>query len=290
MKKLIALLLAAMMLLPAFALADTSTENTEVAEAAETETTEETETTDATEATDTEAEATEEVAVLGYEIDNETSSIVARMDVNSDESYTWSYAIDDETILQEINDTTEDEPGKWVAGFMPASEDASGSTVLRLYNAKEGADVETESAFSVSVYLTVESGAITVNGILENSVNWATATNNESVDITLPANDSTGYIWTYTMDDADMFTCTETYADDENAATELLGAGGTWTLNVVPTMANVGECNITFTYARSGEEADPAQTYSVKLYVDESGSVSIIGADSNYTATETTAE
>ena len=253
-----------MMLLPTFALADTSADTAEVADAADT---------------------AEDVAVLGYEIENETSSLVVRMDMNSDASYSWSYSIDDETVLQEINDTTEDMPGKWVAGFMPANENASGSAVLRLYNAKEGVDVETESAFSVSIYLTVENGAITVNGILENSVNWATSTNNESVDVSLPANDTTGYTWTYSVDDADMFTCTETYTEDENSA-GLLGVGGTWTLNVVPTMAKAGECNITFNYARSGEEADPAQTYSVKLFVNESGSVSIIGADSNYTVAD----
>lgn len=84
--------------------------------------------------------------------------------------------------------------------------------------------------------------------------------------IRLNGNPTTGYTWTYEISRPEVLSVAEEYTADD-APTGKLGAGGEYAflLNGV----SEGTATVTFTYARSWENKQPAYTLVYRVSVDE---------------------
>lgn len=91
-------------------------------------------------------------------------------------------------------------------------------------------------------------------------------------DINLPANPSTGYQWTFTVDDEEVLEVFDNGFLAPDAASDVLGAPGTHTFRLYG--AEFGTATVTFTYARSWEDK-PLYTLTLHVQVDEAGNACI---------------
>ena len=257
MKKTLATLLAVMMLTPAFAMADAANDTTADA------------------AVETEAAAT---AAEMYEIENNLDDMTVRMPANATTGYEWKYEVSDESKLElitseyvtaaaENSEGVVGVGGEWAASFKRA-DDAVGDVTLTLTYAKG----DEAPLYTVVMQINLDN-AITIKSVANGEETpWVEAANGGEVNVTLAANPTTGYAWTYTASDPAMFEATENYTEDAHEE-GALGVGGTWTMKLVPTMVSAGSVVATFDYARADEA--PIESRSVTLFVDESGAISI---------------
>ena len=113
--------------------------------------------------------------------------------------------------------------------------------------------------------------------------NTLTAETVEAVDpnifeIVLDENPTTGFTWTYQISDEDIIQfVSDEYIEPDNQ--ELAGAGGThkWVFEGIKD----GDAEITFSYARSSEDNDPAQTIVYKYSIIDGVAVLVDKIDSN---------
>lgn len=259
MKKMLATLLAIMMLTPAFALADNAATDTAADAAVETE-------------------VAAETTTNNYEIVNDVQTLTVRMPANATTGYEWSYEISDESKLELLTgEYYQDENaegllgagGTWAATFKRA-DDATGDVTLTLNYAKG----EEAPLYTVVITINTEDSINITDVTNGEEAAWAT-TDEEgtAVNITLPSNPTTGYDWTYTASDPAMFEAEQNYTEDEHEE-GMVGVGGTWSMKLTPTMVSAGKAVVTFDYARAGEDT-PIDTHTLELFVNEAGLVTI---------------
>ncbi|MDD3411164.1 MAG: protease inhibitor I42 family protein [Eubacteriales bacterium] len=92
-------------------------------------------------------------------------------------------------------------------------------------------------------------------------------------DLSLHGNPTTGYQWTYTVDDPQVLTVTDCGYTSDNEA--LMGSGGVFSYRLDGLME--GSAVVTFTYAKSADEIVCVLTYHVT--VDDDHEVEIYGQD-----------
>lgn len=94
--------------------------------------------------------------------------------------------------------------------------------------------------------------------------------------VSLEANATTGYEWTFTLSDEGMLDCvSEEYLADESPE-GMVGTGGTYIATFRPAMNGAGWVTITFSYARPWEtDEEPEITHELKVWVTEAGTLSV---------------
>ena len=90
--------------------------------------------------------------------------------------------------------------------------------------------------------------------------------------VSLAANATTGYSWTYAISDEEMLACvSEDYITDASEE-GMVGTGGTYIAKFSPTLKGAASVTITFSYARPWEtDEDPADTRTLDIWINEAG-------------------
>ena len=98
--------------------------------------------------------------------------------------------------------------------------------------------------------------------------------------VRLPSNPTTGYDWSYEFSaDGVIELLTQEYVQDD-APADMVGVGGTWAASFRCSGSKFGDVTLTLKYSRSGENAEPGTMHTLDLFVNESGEITILSADS----------
>lgn len=100
---------------------------------------------------------------------------------------------------------------------------------------------------------------------------------NQALHIFLPANPTTGYTWSYELDNDLIAFVTEIYI--HNGAEGAVGAGGVWHAVFQTTMKGVGDVTLTLRYARPWEDTPPIEEHTLRLWVVENGDLDFGAAE-----------
>lgn len=92
------------------------------------------------------------------------------------------------------------------------------------------------------------------------------------LDIEFPANPTTGFDWTYTMDGSALVLTKDEYDEDDNPL-GVAGRGGWHEYEFKAVQP--GDATLVFTYARSNS-ADAAKEFTVKISVDSSYEIKVV--------------
>ncbi len=98
--------------------------------------------------------------------------------------------------------------------------------------------------------------------------------------VRLPSNPSTGYDWSFEFsDDGVIELLTQEFVQDY-APDGIVGVGGTWAASFVCSGSKFGDVTLTLKYSRSWENVDPLDMRTLDLFVNESGEITVLSADS----------
>ena len=269
MKKIISLLIAAMMLLPAGALceeaADTAVDESATVEAQ----------VDA-------ADAVEEETPW-YSLSEDGTALTITLESNASTGYEWTYEASDEALEEVTSEYIEPEatdmlgvPGQWVISFKSAAT-AQTDVELTLKYARG----DEFPAYVCDMALTLnEDGTIAVNAAAKQDNTWLTLSDDGTgLSVSLEGNATTGYDWSYVISDESLLTAvSDEYVEDEHEE-GMTGVGGTWNASFASVAGKSGEVTLTLNYARSWEE-NPIESYDVALNISEDGTIEILSANS----------
>ncbi|MDD3242688.1 MAG: protease inhibitor I42 family protein [Eubacteriales bacterium] len=108
---------------------------------------------------------------------------------------------------------------------------------------------------------------------------WAVLNGEESVlTVSLPANPSTGYEWSYHISDTNALVLDKAEYTQDDAGEGVVGAGGTWVASFEGTFKQAGNVELTLQYGRSWE-VDVLETRVLKLFINESNTIEVLSAE-----------
>lgn len=115
---------------------------------------------------------------------------------------------------------------------------------------------------------------------VESGEAWYELQNDDTIlTVRLPSNPSTGYDWSYEISNGQAIELlTQEYVQDE-AAPDAVGVGGTWVASFANFGSAFGEVTISFRYARSWEDNEPAEVRTLHLHIVENSQIEVISAD-----------
>ena len=178
-----------------------------------------------------------------------------------------------ELLTCEVIGDEEGEEGDamWVGSFMTTFV-KSGHTFLQLgvY------DAENNLLSARMLHLFVrEDGSVEIISAEEDSPFWL-AEDQGVLTFSLPSNPSTGFSWGYEFSVPDvLLLASEEYIPDP-AAEVIDGSGGMWTARFEPAFTSAGFVDLTLRYARSWEDAAPAEEIILNLFVNEAGMIQFV--------------
>lgn len=214
-----------------------------------------------------------------YEISADEQILTVRLPVNAQMEEDWKIEISDEGALelltQEIQTGEEEKTGAdslWTARFRNIA-GADTEVELKLVPQEKGAEAE-----RMGYELRLNLGADGKIQVAEAQEPWYSLSDGGAVcTVRLPANDSTGYEWTWEISTPDALeVLRQEYVQDE-APEEMVGVGGTCIVDFGATMEECGRVTITFTYARQGETQE-TQQHTLELFVNEAGVLQVVSA------------
>lgn len=191
-------------------------------------------------------------------------------DANATTGFSWSYTIDKEGIVELVRDeyiaNSTDTlmvgvGGKQYYEFKGLSE----GTAVITFTYSQSWDKESAPAQIIAYSLTVDNNLKVTAIKIENSP--VTTIFPNTYEVFLDANASTGFTWSYTMDNKDVVkeVGKEYIAPTD---TELIGASGKQ--KFIYEGLKAGQVTLTFVYSRSWEkDVPPAETKTIDLLVDE---------------------
>ena len=98
--------------------------------------------------------------------------------------------------------------------------------------------------------------------------------------VRLPSNPTTGYDWSYEFSvDGVIELLTQEYVQDD-APADMAGVGGTWAASFISSGSKFGNVTLTLKYSRGWEDTEPGTVHTLDLFVNESGEITILSADS----------
>lgn len=265
MKKIISLLIAAIMMLPACALCDAA------ADAAA----------DESSAAEAQVDAAEEETPW-YSMSEDGTVLTITLESNASTGYEWTYEASDKALEEVTSEYIESEttdlagaPGQWVISFKSAAA-AQTDVELTLKYARG----DEFPAYVYGLNLTLEQdGTMTVNGVIEQDNTWITLNADcTGVNVSLEGNATTGYEWSYVISDESLLTAvSQEYVEDEHEE-GMTGVGGTWNASFASVAGKSGEVTLTLNYARSWED-NPIASCDVSLNINDDGTINILSAN-----------
>lgn len=103
---------------------------------------------------------------------------------------------------------------------------------------------------------------------------WVEVTEEMVLVVSLPANPSTGYEWSFLISKPDVLELITAEYVPEGGSEMTVGQGGTWiaSFRAVPGMS--GDTDLVLSYQRTWE-TDPIKTRTLTLFISEDGSLEI---------------
>ena len=159
----------------------------------------------------------------------------------------------------------------WVGSFM-STFTKFGHTFLQLgvYDAEN----TLRSARMLHLFVR-EDCSIEIVSFEENSPFWLSE-DQCVLNFSLPSNPSTGFSWTCEFSAPDvLLLASEEYAADPVEG-DIVGSGGMWTARFEAAFISAGFVDLTLRYARSWEDAAPAEEIILNLFVNEAGMIQFV--------------
>ena len=206
--------------------------------------------------------------------------LTVRLPANPTTGYEWTFSISDPEVLELI--TSEYTPdagsenldgagGTWTASFRGT---ASGLATLTLTYAASYDPTMVGDQVDIQVNVLDDLSLLTIN-VDEGALPWYESNPDKTVlVIRLPANETTGYAWQYTIEPEILELVTATYEEDSSAE-QLLGAGGTWIASFRGVPGSSGEAALVLKYQRSGD-ANATETRVLTIQVSEDGVLEVL--------------
>jgi predicted secreted protein len=215
-----------------------------------------------------------------YELSADESVLTVRLPIYDVQNEFWTVRIGNPTVIDLLTcETLGDEEGEiadgqsamWVASFTSFFE--GGSTFMQFTRRSTDGkvleariiDVSTADAF-VSVLRSSKDSFCYIGD------------DDSSLFVSLPANATTGYSWSYSLSDADVLMCDEENYISDEAPDGMDGVGGTYVARFSAAYVKSGFVTLTLNYARPWESVQPLMSHSVELFVNEAGLIEFVPA------------
>ena len=205
-----------------------------------------------------------------FELSAENTVLTVRLPGDETDGYTWNGELSDADVLELL--TMEYTDGQWVASYKATGE-KTGLTELRLTYAKDGAFPAATAVLDLSVN---DAQAIEIESakyVETYADTWVEMSEDKTVlTVRLDANETTGYSWTYEIDNASVLElATEEYVPYENNE-GLEGLGGEWVASFHGLTA--GTASLTLYYG-SADDAAPVDTRTLEIVVAEDATLTL---------------
>ncbi len=218
-----------------------------------------------------------EQPAIWHELSAEDTVLTVTLPVK-DADTSWRFQIGNENVIELITcEVLGDEEGDaadtaaWVGSF-GSFRAHTGSTVIQFTRTDtDGASLETR-LLTVSAS---ENGVLTVDKAVEDSFYYLSE-EGTSLYVSLPANASTGYSWSFCFSDDEILTCANEEYLEREGTENMVGAGGTWTAEFRGTFKKAGRVELTLNYARPWESVQPIESRTIRLFVNESNYIELL--------------
>ena len=199
-----------------------------------------------------------------FELSAEDTVLTVRLPGDEANGYAWNAEFSDEDVLELL--TMEYENGQWAASYK-ATGKKKGLTELRLSYEKDGAFPTATAVLDLSVNDAQKIEIESAKYVETYADTWVEMSEDARVlTVRLDANATTGYSWTYEIDNpAVLELVTAEYVPFENEE-GLLGVGGEWVASFRGLTA--GTANLTLYYG-SADDAAPVDTRTLEIAVAE---------------------
>lgn len=199
-----------------------------------------------------------------FELSAEDTVLTVRLPGDEANGYAWNAEFSDEDVLELL--TMEYENGQWAASYK-ATGKKKGLTELRLSYEKDGAFPAATAVLDLSVNDAQKIEIESAKYVETYADTWVEMSEDARVlTVRLDANATTGYSWTYEIDNpAVLELVTAEYVPFENEE-GLLGVGGEWVASFRGLTA--GTANLTLYYG-SADDAAPVDTRTLEIAVAE---------------------
>ncbi len=210
----------------------------------------------------------------------EEDVLTVRLPLENAENEAWRFQIGNERVIELLtSEIIGDEAEEfayatmWVGSFKSFGNHA-GRTVMQFTRTDEsGAVVETRLLHIAAA----EDMSLTVIKAVENSP-FHLDESCTVLSVSLPANATTGYSWSYAFSDEDILTCIkEEYIPAE--AEGMVGTGGTFEAQFKGTFKKADRVTLTLNYARPWENTLPIESYEIRLFVNEANLLEMIASE-----------
>lgn len=199
-----------------------------------------------------------------FELSAEDTVLTVRLPGDEANGYAWNAEFSDEDVLELL--TMEYENGQWASSYK-ATGRKTGLTELRLSYEKDGAFPAATAVLDLSVNDAQKIEIESAKYVETYADTWVEMSEDARVlTVRLDANATTGYSWTYEIDNpAVLELVTAEYVPFENEE-GLLGVGGEWVASFRGLTA--GTANLTLYYG-SADDAAPVDTRTLEIAVAE---------------------
>lgn len=199
-----------------------------------------------------------------FELSAEDTVLTVRLPGDEANGYAWNAEFSDEDVLELL--TMEYENGRWAASYK-ATGRKTGLTELRLSYEKDGAFPAATAVLDLSVNDAQKIEIESAKYVETYADTWVEMSEDARVlTVRLDANATTGYSWTYEIDNpAVLELVTAEYVPFENEE-GLLGVGGEWVASFRGLTA--GTASLTLYYG-SADDAAPVDTRTLEIAVAE---------------------
>lgn len=205
-----------------------------------------------------------------FELSAEDTVLTVRLPGDEANGYAWNAEFSDEDVLELL--TMEYENGQWAASYK-ATGRKKGLTELRLSYEKDGAFPAATAVLDLSVNDAQKIEIESAKYVETYADTWVEMSEDARVlTVRLDANATTGYSWTYEIDNpAVLELVTAEYVPFENEE-GLLGVGGEWVASFRGLTA--GTANLTLYYG-SADDAAPVDTRTLEIAVAEDATLTL---------------
>ena len=205
-----------------------------------------------------------------FELSAEDTVLTVRLPGDEANGYAWNAEFSDEDVLELL--TMEYENGQWAASYK-ATGKKKGLTELRLSYEKDGAFPAATAVLDLSVNDAQKIEIESAKYVETYADTWVEMSEDARVlTVRLDANATTGYSWTYEIDNpAVLELVTAEYVPFENEE-GLLGVGGEWVASFRGLTA--GTANLTLYYG-SADDAAPVDTRTLEIAVAEDATLTL---------------
>lgn len=197
---------------------------------------------------------------------------ILELEENQTTGFTWHYIIEDESIVEvasdeyKIAETDTDMVGVGGTHTYVINPLSEGTTTIKFeyYQDWEPDTVHETKTYTVQVSPTENAGPLFIEVLNATTQTNIQAIVNESLEITLEENPTTGFTWHYTVKNSEALeVVTDEYTENEHDE-GMVGVGGVHTYQIKP--LEEGTATIKFEYYRDWE---PDNIYDTREYIIE---------------------